>query len=83
MIGQQTLFNYLNDNQTRCVERISYEETKPFLLGIHYARRMPSISYAFGLFEGGGVGWCSDIWVSGIKHIMQRNSRRSQQIQCS
>lgn len=53
MIGQQTLFNYLNDGQTRCVERISYDETKPFLLGIHYARRMPSISYAFGLFEGG------------------------------
>ena len=53
MIGQQTLFNYLNDGQIRCVERISYDETKPFLLGIHYARRMPSISHAFGLFEGG------------------------------
>lgn len=35
------------------VRRISYEETKPFLLNIHYARRMPSISYAFGLFVGG------------------------------
>ena len=35
------------------VRRITYEETKPFLLNIHYARRMPSISYAFGLFVGG------------------------------
>ena len=33
------------------VNKISYEETKPFLLEIHYARRMPSISHAFGLFK--------------------------------
>ena len=33
------------------VKQISYAETKPFILGIHYAGRMPSISYAFGLFE--------------------------------
>jgi len=33
------------------VEKISYEQTKPFLLGIHYAKRMPSISFAFGLFN--------------------------------
>ena len=32
------------------VKKISYEETKPYLLEIHYAKRMPSISYAFGLF---------------------------------
>lgn len=32
------------------VKRISYEDTKPYLLGIHYAKRMPSISYAYGLF---------------------------------
>lgn len=35
------------------IRRISYEETKPFLLNIHYARRMPSISCAFGLFLDG------------------------------
>lgn len=35
------------------VERIGYEQTKPFLLNIHYARRMPSISYAYGLIDGG------------------------------
>ena len=33
------------------VARISYDETKPFILGVHYARRMPSVSYAYGLFE--------------------------------
>lgn len=35
------------------VKRISYNETKPFLLQIHYARRMPCIQYAFGLFDYG------------------------------
>lgn len=34
------------------VKRITYEDTKPFILGIHYARRMPCIQYAFGAFEG-------------------------------
>lgn len=52
MIGQQSFFNMITDAD-RCVVRISYDDTKPFLLGIHYARRMPSISFAFGMFEGG------------------------------
>lgn len=34
------------------VRKISYEDTKPFVLGIHYARRMPCVQYAFGLFDG-------------------------------
>ena len=38
----------------RYVRRITYDETKPFLLGVHYARRMPNITDAFGLFMGGG-----------------------------
>lgn len=33
------------------VEQINYEETKPFILDIHYAKRMPSISYAYGLYK--------------------------------
>jgi len=33
------------------IERISYADTKPFILDIHYAKRMPSISYAYGLFD--------------------------------
>jgi hypothetical protein len=34
-----------------CVKKISYQDTKPFILNIHYAKRMPSISHAFGLFD--------------------------------
>lgn len=34
------------------VKRIEYEETKSFILQIHYARRMPCVQYAFGLFDG-------------------------------
>jgi len=32
------------------IEEITYNDTKPFILNIHYAKRMPSISYAYGLF---------------------------------
>lgn len=32
------------------VKEITQAETKPFILGKHYAGRMPSISFAFGLF---------------------------------
>lgn len=32
------------------VKQITTEETKPFILNIHYAKRMPTIKYAFGLF---------------------------------
>lgn len=35
------------------VKRITYEETKDFILTKHYAQRMPSISYAYGLFKSG------------------------------
>jgi len=33
------------------VLRVPYNLTKDFILKIHYAHRMPSISYAFGLFD--------------------------------
>jgi len=33
------------------VEKITRNDCTPFILGIHYAKRWPSISYAFGLFE--------------------------------
>lgn len=33
------------------VAPVSYDATKPLLLQVHYARRMPSITYAFGLFN--------------------------------
>jgi hypothetical protein len=36
--------------ERREVKPITYAETKPFILEKHYAKRMPSISHAFGLF---------------------------------
>ena len=33
------------------VSRITRVDCEPFVIGIHYAKRWPSISYAFGLFE--------------------------------
>jgi len=42
------------------VKPIKTFETKPWLLNRHYAKRLPSISYAFGLFdEGELVGVCT------------------------
>ena len=50
--GQLSIFDFLRKGEMR-VERISYKDTKPFILNIHYARRMPCVQYAFGLFVGG------------------------------
>lgn len=33
------------------VRRIDYQKTKHLILNVHYAKRMPSISYAYGLFD--------------------------------
>lgn len=42
------------------VKPIKSFETKPWLLNRHYAKRLPSISYAFGLFDDGIlVGVCT------------------------
>lgn len=42
------------------VKRIEYEDTKPFILDIHYAHRMPPIQKAYGLFLADElVGICS------------------------
>lgn len=35
------------------VEEVSRSQLEPFIIGIHYAKRWPSISYAFGLFDAG------------------------------
>lgn len=52
MSGDTTLTSVMADFKGLRVERISYDEAKPFVLNIHYARRMPCVQYAFGLFEG-------------------------------
>ena len=51
-VTQMTMLDYeqLRLHNNKYVRRIEYGETKPFLLGIHYARRMPCITDAFGLF---------------------------------
>ena len=48
--GQLSIFDLQNENKLY-VRQISYEETKPFILNIHYARRMPCVQYAFGLYK--------------------------------
>lgn len=37
------------------VDKINFNQAKPFLLNIHYARRLPCIQYAFGLFIDGNL----------------------------
>lgn len=34
------------------VSEVSYNTVKPWLLEKHYAQRIPSISYRYGLFKG-------------------------------
>lgn len=58
MIQQQLTWADYEQEKAREVRRITYAETKPFLLGIHYARRMPCIQYAYGLFEDGVLCGC-------------------------
>lgn len=42
------------------VKQIEYKDTKDLILNVHYAKRMPSISYAYGLFEGNElIGCCT------------------------
>lgn len=42
------------------VKKIKREDTKHFIMEKHYAHRMPSISYAFGLYDGDElIGVCT------------------------
>ena len=42
------------------VRQIKRSDTEPFIIGIHYAKRWPSISWAFGLFNDSElVGVCT------------------------
>ena len=57
IVYQSNLFDaqegvFVNDYKIR---RVSYEETKPFILDIHYAKRMPSITFAYGLFKSNSL----------------------------
>lgn len=51
---QLNIFNTLDGSEGgRFVQRITREEAIPFLLEIHYARRVPNITDAFGLYIDG------------------------------
>lgn len=50
---QQSLFNEAQEGYA--VQQIKGKEAHPFILNIHYARRIPSISYAYGLFLDGDL----------------------------
>lgn len=49
---QTSIFDVPNGKSVR---RISFDDAKPFLLGIHYARRLPCVTDAFGLFLDGKI----------------------------
>ena len=45
------------DLQVRVIES---KQAYPFILNIHYAKRIPSISFAYGLYEGEAlIGICT------------------------
>ena len=46
---------FLIPSQGKEVRRITRKDAEPFLLNIHYARRIPSITDAFGLFVDGDL----------------------------
>ena len=54
------LFDTAVADKDYMIKRVSYEETKPFILDIHYAKRMPPLQVAYGLYLGRElVGICS------------------------
>ena len=49
-----SIFDFIGSTKAQKeVKRITYDDTKPFILNVHYARRMPCVQYAFGLFVDG------------------------------
>ena len=49
---QLDIFNVIEDfSINKNVRKVTRKECEPFILNIHYAKRFPSISYAFGLFD--------------------------------
>ena len=62
MNTQLTIDDFINmrEGVSKYVRKITYDDTRPFLLNIHYARRMPCITNAYGLFVNAKlVGVCT------------------------
>ena len=49
---QLTFFDIVRANDSRYVRTITYQEAKWMIMNIHYARRMPCVTNAYGLFSG-------------------------------
>lgn len=49
---QVSLFDVVEQKE-KYVRRITYQEAKPFIENIHYSRKMPNVTDAFGLFING------------------------------
>ena len=65
----QMTFEDLFKKSEKYVREISYDDTKPFLLNIHYARRMPCITRAFGLFVDGEIVGCVTYGIPASYHL--------------
>ena len=65
----ETQLSLFDPPEGKFVRRITYDETKPFLLGIHYARRMPCITDAFGLFVDGQMIGVVTYGVPASRHL--------------
>ena len=46
-----SLSDLIQEHKSVFVREVSYDEIKPFILKIHYARRMPCVTHSFGLFK--------------------------------
>ena len=57
------------------VREVSYQDTKPFILDIHYAKRMPSISFAYGLFDDDDLVGVVTFGLPSLGAIVQRHLR--------
>jgi hypothetical protein len=48
---QTDIFDFVEDVTSDQIRPITRKECEPFILDIHYAKRFPSITYAFGMFQ--------------------------------
>lgn len=53
-------FNDVKLSEGLRVQEIDKKLAHPFILNVHYAHRLPSISYAYGLYDGSElIGICT------------------------
>lgn len=53
VIEQQINMIDMIEKREKYIRRINYQEYKPFIESIHYSRKVPNVTYAFGLFVDG------------------------------